>query len=96
MKVIYREDALRDLDQIFDWIAEDSPERARRTIARILSTVDGVMSAFPLSGRPVRQSGAVRCWPVPGLPYLVIYLPSDDRAAIDILNVIHAARDWNA
>ncbi len=79
-----------DLIEILDYIAEDDPTAALATIDRI-EAVALRLTDFPLSGR----EGSVpntRELPIPGLPFLVIYRVRE--AAIDVLRVLHGARQW--
>jgi plasmid stabilization system protein ParE len=40
MKVIVRQTAQRDLDDIFDWISQDSPRAAAQVVRRVLAAID--------------------------------------------------------
>jgi toxin ParE1/3/4 len=40
MRVVVREAAARDLDDIFDWISKDSPRAATKLVRRILDRID--------------------------------------------------------
>jgi toxin ParE1/3/4 len=90
MTVVFREEALADLDEIGRFIAEHDPIAANRVIARIHRTIYRTIAVLPLCGRP-SPTNATREYAVPGLPYLVIYLPVPD--GIDVIAVFHTARD---
>ena len=90
MTVVFREEALADLDEIAQFIARHNPVAAQRVIARIHKTIYGTISTLPLGGR-LNAVNNTREYAVPGLPYLVIYLPAAD--GIDVVAVFHTARD---
>ena len=89
MTVVFREEALADLDEIARFIAKHNPAAARRVIARIHRTIYRTIDLLPLAGR-LNPANHTREYAVPGLPYLVIYVPSGD--VIDII-AVHTARD---
>jgi len=89
MRLRYRAEAASDLDAIYDYVAGDSRVAAGKMIARIRDAI-GRLRMFPLSGRIGTVAGT-REPIVPSLPYIVVYQVLDDR--IDILGVVHAARD---
>lgn len=93
MKVVFREEALADLDEIARFIAGYDTAAANRVIARIHRTIYRTIAVLPLSGR-LNPANNTREYAVPGLPYLVIYLPAGDIA--DIIAVFHTARDPDA
>jgi toxin ParE1/3/4 len=90
VRVIFRQEALADLDEIGRFITRDNPNAANRVIARIHKTIYQTIQRLPLSGR-LNPTNSTREYAVPGLPYLVIYLPVGD--IIDIIAVFHTARD---
>lgn len=90
MKVVFREEAIADLDEIARFIAGYDTAAANRVIARIHRTIYRTIAVLPLSGR-LNPANNTREYAVPGLPYLVIYLPVGDIA--DIIAVFHTARD---
>jgi addiction module RelE/StbE family toxin len=90
MSVVFREEALADLDEIARYIGQRNPNAAARVIARIHRVIHGTIDAFPLSGR-LNPANSTREYAVPGLPYLVIYLPI--TGMVDIVAVFHTSRD---
>lgn len=50
MRLVFDDRALDDLEQIFDWIAIDSPTNAERVVGRLFSSAELLLS-FPLMGR---------------------------------------------
>jgi plasmid stabilization system protein ParE len=90
LAVVFRKQALNDLEQISGYISKDNPQAANRAIQRIHHVIFKTIAWFPRSGRLDPDTGA-REFPVPGLPYIVIYVPKDDL--IDVVGIFHAARD---
>jgi toxin ParE1/3/4 len=90
MSVVFREEALADLEEIARYIAQYDPAAADRVVARIHKTIYRTITLLPLSGR-LNPTNKNREYAVPGLPYLVIYLPTTD--GIEIIAVFHTARD---
>ena len=88
-RVVYSRRAQSDLDQIYQWVAEDSGELevARRLIARMLDACDSLANfpdRFPIYAHAPRW----RMMPIGN--YLVFY--RIDGEAILIGHVRHAAR----
>lgn len=90
MKVAFREEALADLEEIAQFFAEHDAAAADRVIARIHRTIHRTIATLPSSGRANAANGT-REYVVPGLPYLVIYIPT--ATEIDVVAVFHTARD---
>jgi plasmid stabilization system protein ParE len=82
--------ALLDIDEIGEFIAQDSPTAARQTIAQIVQQV-GLLTGQPALGRPGRVPGT-RELIIPTLPFIVPYRVRG--GAIEILRVMHSARQW--
>jgi plasmid stabilization system protein ParE len=90
MRVIWSRPALRQLDAIRAFIAEDKPGAAARVAATILAAAER-LEVFPNLGRKGRSSGS-RELIVPGLPYIVVYRIAND--GIEIASVMHTSRMW--
>ena len=88
MQLKWREEALANLDAEAEYISQDSPAAAVRTVAAIL---DAVGNLKPALGRPGRVSGT-RELVVSGTPYIVPYRVCGD--AVELLRVFHASRKW--
>ena len=71
MKLGFDDRAVADLENIYHWIAQDSPAAARIVVRRLFSSLELLVS-FPLMGRAGRARGTYE-WPVPRLPYIVVY-----------------------
>lgn len=89
--VLWSSSAVEDFDNAIAFIAERSPNAARRVAAGIDRTARD-LGSIP-TGRPGRVGGTYEK-PVHGLPYLVAYTLTEDDAVVVILRVIHSARNW--
>lgn len=90
MKVVWTDEAARDLAAIVAHVAADNPEAARRLAARIVSAVETILPEAPKAGRPGRVAGTREL--LVHRTYIAAYSLSTDRIAI--LTVRHAARLW--
>lgn len=88
MKVVFTPLALADLRAIHDYIADDNPPAAGRTIARIRRAVES-LETFPELGR-AWEGGPTRALSIAGIPYRVHYRVREDE--LQILRVYHTAR----
>ncbi|MDB5611617.1 MAG: plasmid stabilization system [Bradyrhizobium sp.] len=70
MKLFFDDQALADLDDIFAWIAQDSPATAKTVIDRLFSSTELLIS-FPFMGHAGRDPETFE-WVVPRLPYVVV------------------------
>jgi toxin ParE1/3/4 len=86
----WREEALANLVTEAEYISQDSPAAAARTVVAIENAVEG-LKRFPALGRPGRVSGT-RELVVSGTPYIVPYRVRGDT--IELLHVFHASRRW--
>lgn len=82
--------ALRALDGIAAYIAQDSPAQARRIVARVEDAV-GQLASHPSMGRSGRVAGT-RELVVSRTPFIVPYRVRGE--SVEILTVLHAARRW--
>ncbi len=82
--------ALRDLEEIGDYIARDNKGAAARIVMAVLDRAE-FLTAQPLLGRPGRVSGT-RELVIAGTPYIVAYRVQGDET--QILAVLHGARRW--
>lgn len=90
MRLRYSATARRNLQAIFEFIAERNPAAARRVIAEIRAAA-GRLRDFPYRGRAGQHLGA-RELVVLGTPYLIIYeIWQNDEIAV--LAVMHGAQD---
>jgi addiction module RelE/StbE family toxin len=83
--------AERDLDEIADYIGQDSPAAAARVILELIDQVESALLGQPAVGRPGRVLGT-RELVIGGLPYVVPYRLREKD--IEILRVLHTSRRW--
>lgn len=92
-RLIWAESALRDLDGLAAYIAEDSPHYAALTVDRIVSAVEH-LAEFPLVGRAVPEFDDLTLREVFWRQYRIIYKVEADIVAI--VAVAHGARPLDA
>lgn len=88
MRVHWTDAAQKHLDAIHDYIAQDSPEYAKRMIDRLTRRSQQI-AGFPLSGRRVPEFDMEQIREVIEGAYRIIYHIKPDQ--IDVLAVVHAA-----
>ena len=88
MPVVWSRRAARHLSAIRRYIRRFNPEAAKSTAKRILESVH-VIAEHPQIGRAGRI-GWTREFPVPGTPYLLVYMVQD--ATLEIIAVLHGAQ----
>ncbi len=89
MKVIYTDEALRDLDQILTFLASNYPSITGGFQKRLRS-VERRIGKWPMSAEEVRQRAGVRVIPLRRYPYKIFYRITSE--AVEILHIHHAAR----
>lgn len=89
--VDWAESAINDLVAQITYIASDDPDAADR-VARAIRATGEALGDFA-TGHPGRVSGTYEK-SVRGLPYVIAYAIGAVSGEIQILRVIHAARDW--
>jgi toxin ParE1/3/4 len=82
--------AVANLNAEAEYISQDSPAAAARTVAAIVDAVE-LLRSYPAMGRPGRVPDT-RELVVPGTPYIVPYRVRGD--AVELLRVFHGARKW--
>jgi plasmid stabilization system protein ParE len=93
MKVVYTDEALKDLDAIADWLIVHYPAVAPVVERRIRSVIAHIARWPESSRRSARRSG-VRVVSLGRYPYRIFYRVADDR--VEILHIHHAARQpWD-
>jgi len=88
MKVHWTDTAEKHLDTIYSYIAQNSPQYAKRMVDRLTRRSQQI-SAYPLSGRIVPEYEIDTIREVIEGPYRIIYHIKPDQ--IDVLAVIHGA-----
>lgn len=89
MRLAWTKAALSHLDEIQDYVAQDSPSAAYR-LANELARRVSILSDVPMAGRLGRARGT-RELVLSDLAYIVVYRVSDQ---IEILAIVHTARQW--
>jgi addiction module RelE/StbE family toxin len=89
VKVLWTENALKHLLDIYEYISRHSPTYATRMVDRLTRRSEQIAN-FPRSGREVPEYEAEDIREVIEKPYRIIYRVKSDQ--IDILAVVHAAR----
>jgi len=89
MLVRWTTDAADDLERICDYIAETSPDSARRVAKTI---VEGIASlhTFPHRGRLGRVQGTRELVFAP-LPFVAVYEVHDE---VQVLRILHGTQLW--
>ena len=88
MKVHWTNTAEGHLDAIFNYIAQNSPEYAKRMVDRITRRSQQI-AEYPLSGRRVSEYDFNQIREVIEGSYRIIYHIKSDQ--VDVLAVIHGA-----
>lgn len=91
MKIIIRDEAASDLDEIQNWIEKDSPAAAVQMVRRIRAKINLVLTpGMAEIGRPGREDGTREL--IEG-PYIVVYEIDAEHEEIIVLAVFHGAQD---
>jgi toxin ParE1/3/4 len=80
-----------DLDQIAEFIGQDSPAAAARVVLELIEQAESQLTANLAIGRAGRVLGT-RELVIGGLPYIIPYRVRDN--VIEILRVLHTSRRW--
>lgn len=90
MQVEWSKGSQRNLDAIEEFIAQDNPRAAAKTVLKIVKRTFSQLSGQPSSGKPGRIDGT-RELIFSEFPYIVIYTVRNET--IYILAVFHTSRD---
>ena len=91
MRVRWTKRAERDLDEIAEYIGQDSPAAAARVALELIDQVESNLPTNPAIGRPGRVLGT-RELVIGGLPYIVPYRVREKD--VEVLRVLHTSRRW--
>jgi len=83
--------AEQDLDQIAEYIGQDSAAAAARVVLELIDQAETLLPRHPALGRPGRVLGT-RELVVGQLPYIIAYRVRDKD--LEILRVLHTSRAW--
>lgn len=88
--IVITDSALSDLEDIENYISQDSPAIARKFISRIFDKIDQLYT-YPLSGKPIPElkNNSIRELFIN--KYRIVYQIVDDNR-INILRIVHGAR----
>ena len=91
MRLVLEEDALSDLQDIFDWIAKDNPAAAQRLVNRIFRKLELLLTpGFARMGRLGLDAGT---YELIERPYIIVYEVREQHDEIVVLAVFHGARN---
>ena len=91
-RLVIRPQVLTDLDDIFDYIAEDSLDRAITFIRKLSGQMEKVADSPGIGRRRNELLAGLRSFPYGS--YLIFYSPLDDGA--DIVRILNGAKDIEA
>ena len=92
LQVFWSEDALADARTLFGFIAQDSLQNAHLVADRIDQTISR-LAEMPF-GRVGRMKNTYEVV-VPKTPFIIAYQLNKNKS-LNIVRVIHGARDWQA
>jgi addiction module RelE/StbE family toxin len=91
MKLVFDDQALADFENIYDWIAQNSPATAKSVVDRLVSSVE-LLIAFPFIGHVGHDPETLE-WVVPRLPYIVVYEVDQIEEQVIVTAVFHGAQE---
>lgn len=91
MRIVLDPEAVGDLENIFSWIAKDSPRAAEAVITRIFEKIERLLAPeLMYMGRRGREPGTRELIEA---PYIIVYEIDEPRDLIIVLSIVHGARD---
>ena len=90
MRLRYRRQAERDIDNIHSHIEMDNPRAAAEVVARIRYAAER-LAIFPYMGHEGLSVGTYE-WVVAGLPYIIVYEVDEVADEVAIIGVLHGAQ----
>lgn len=91
-RVVWTESAQRALDEVIDYIAQESTDNAVQVLTRALDTAAS-LSTLADRGRVVREIGDPTLRELPVYDYRLLYRVRDDRIVVRAF--LHGARDFS-
>jgi toxin ParE1/3/4 len=85
--------AKSDLDEIYNYIAKDSPQNAKTFTAELVEAIASLQMlphGYRIHQGRHRPSGVIRRMPVP--PYLVYYSVDDIQRRTEVITIRHGKR----
>jgi toxin ParE1/3/4 len=92
VRILWTDAAVAQLEALSDYVAQTSPEYARRIVDR-LTKRSLQIATFPFSGRRVLEYELHEVREVIEGSYRIIYLIKEDEKQIEVLVVIHSSRE---
>ena len=89
MRIIYTDEAVQQLQHIYEYIKQDNQGNAQSFIEKILRKISSI-NTFPYAHRKVPEYEDERLRELIIKPYRVIYLVKED--SINIVTILHGAR----
>ena len=90
-EIIWSEEAISDLEDIYDYIARDSPWYARQQVERIGNVAQRLRQS-PESGRHLPEFPRLPHREVIVGNYRVLYRYDSENNVVNIVSVVHGAR----
>ncbi len=95
-KVIYSDSALKDIDEIYEYIAYDLlvPEIAESQVGRIIMAIDSLENLpyrYKVYDEEPWLSNGLRCFSVDN--YMVFYYPVEEDGIVRVIRIIYGGRD---
>ena len=90
--IVITESAYTDLEDIENYISQDSPYIARKFINRIFDKID-MLYQYPSFGKPVPEIGDRTVREILLNKYRIIYQIVDERN-INVIRIVHGSRCW--
>jgi plasmid stabilization system protein ParE len=88
-KILYHEESLADLEEIFEWSREKHPETTEQFADDLFSHID-LLAALPYLGAPVKGQPKMRR--LLHSPLHIYYRLDENRGAVEILHFRHTSR----
>ncbi len=89
-KILYHEDALADLEEIFEWSREKHPQTTEQFANDLFEHIE-LLQALPYIGAPIKEHPQLRR--LLHSPLYVYYRLDENRGAIEILHFWHSSRN---
>jgi len=93
IRLRWAELAYQDLQNISDYLFENSPENAEKLVFTIHEAASALL-VFPNRGRMGKKPGTCE-FVIPSLPYILVYKvePVIDPGIVHIVRILHGAQD---
>ena len=89
-KILYHEDSLADLEDIFDWSREKHPQTTEQFANDLFAHIE-LLQAFPYIGTPIKEYPHIRR--LLHSPLYIYYRLDEKRGGVEILHFRHSSRN---